>query len=53
MKRVCVVGGGLGGVTIASLLHKRKDVKLTVYESSDKINGRLGLRLLITFVSNL
>ena len=42
MKRVCVVGGGLGGVTFASLLHKRKDLTLTIYESSDKINGRLG-----------
>ena len=47
-----MVGGGLGGVTIASLLHKRKDIKLTVYESSDKINGRLGPRLLTAFVFN-
>lgn len=40
--RVCIVGGGLGGVTVASLLSKRRpDLIVTVMEASDRINGRL------------
>merc|ERR1712241_1605439 len=41
-KRVCIVGAGLGGVTVASLLSKnRPDLSVTVMEASDRINGRL------------
>ena len=41
MREVCVIGAGVAGITVASLLSKRKDLKVTVLESRKRINGRL------------
>jgi phytoene desaturase len=39
--RVAIIGGGMGGLTTALLLSKKKGVNVTIYERSDKVGGRL------------
>ena len=36
---VCIIGAGIGGLSIASLL-VMKGIKVTVFEKSDKVGGR-------------
>ncbi|MEM0086320.1 MAG: FAD-dependent oxidoreductase [Zestosphaera sp.] len=46
-KRVCVVGGGLAGLSTAyHLLRRREDLKITVLESSNKVGGLLKSEML-------
>lgn len=43
MKRVCIIGGGIGGLATANLLAHRGGYEVTVLERHGKVGGRAGV----------
>lgn len=39
-KRVIIIGGGVGGLTVAAKLMSFNEYKVTIYEKNDKVGGR-------------
>lgn len=40
MKKVAIIGGGIGGLTVAHELAERGDFEITIYEKSDSCGGK-------------
>ena len=40
-KRVAIVGGGISGLTLAHELEKTSDAEIVLFESSDRLGGKI------------